>query len=61
MKANKSVLDEDIAKYLDTEHNVKRDVLYICEILQNGIESGNNTLFRKIPKTMMCWYFCASK
>ena len=51
-KAKKSGMDEDMTRYLDIEQMVNRkqrdaETVYVNDILQNGIESGNNKLFWK--------------
>ena len=55
-KANKSVMDEDRARYLDIEQRVKRELgdaekVYVNGILQNGLESGNKKQFWKYVKS----------
>ena len=52
-KAKKSVMDKDMARYLDIEQIVKCDLqdserVYVNGILQNGLESGNNKPFWKL-------------
>ena len=55
-KAKKSGMDEDMARYLDIEQMVKRELrdaerVYVNGILQNGLESGNNKPFWKYVKS----------
>ena len=55
-KAKKSGMDEDMARYLDIEQMVKRELRdaergYVNGILQNGLESGNNKKFWKYVKS----------
>ena len=55
-KANKSGIDEDMARYLDIEQIVKRELqdverVYVNDILQNGLETGNNKPFWKYVKS----------
>ena len=55
-KAKKSGMDEDRARYLDIEQMVKRELrdaerVYVNDILQNGLESWNNTPFWKYVKS----------
>ena len=55
-KAKKSGMDEDRARYLDIEQMVKRELrdaerVYGNDILQNGLESGNNKPFWKYVKS----------
>ena len=55
-KAKKSRIDEDRAMYLDIEQMVKRELrdaerVYVNDILQNGLESGNNEPFCKYVKS----------
>ena len=55
-KAKKSGMDEDNARYLDIEQMVKRELrdaerVYVNDILQNGLESGNNKPFWKYVKS----------
>ena len=52
----KSEMDEDRARYLDIEQMVKRELrdaewVYVNDILQNGLESGNNKPFWKYVKS----------
>ena len=40
-------MDEDMARYLDIKHMVKRELrgaerVYVNGIIENGLESGNN-------------------
>ena len=51
-KAKKSGIDEDRARYFDIEQMVKRELwdaerVYVNDILQNGLESGNSKPFWK--------------
>ena len=55
-KAKKFGMDEDMARYLDIEKMVKRQLrdaerVYVNGILQNGLESGNNKPFWKYVKS----------
>ena len=55
-KAKKSGMDEDMARYLDIEQMVKRELrdterVYVNGILQNGLESRNSKLFWKYVKS----------
>ena len=55
-KEKKSGMDEDMARYLDIEQMVKRELrdaerVYVNGILQNGLESGNNKPFWKYVKS----------
>ena len=54
-KSKKSGMNEDRTRYLDIEHVVKRELwdverVYVNEILQNCLESGNNKPFWKYVK-----------
>ena len=49
-------MEEDMARYLDIEQMVKRELrdaerVYVNGILQNGLESGNNKPFWKYLKS----------
>ena len=55
-KAKKSGMDEDMARYFDIEQMVKRELrdaerVYVNDILQNSLESGNNKPFWKYVKS----------
>ena len=55
-KAKKSGMDKDRARYLDIEQMIKRELqdaerVYVNDILQNGLESGNNKPFWKYVKS----------
>ena len=55
-KAKKSGMDKDMARYMEIEQMVKRKLqdaerVYVNDILQNGLESGNNTPFWKYVKS----------
>ena len=64
-KAKKSGIDEAVARYLDIEKMVKRELrdaerVYVNGILQNGLESGNNKPFWKYVKSQKQETFCIS-
>ena len=63
--ANKSGMDEDMAKYLDIEQMVKRELrdaerVYVNGILHNGLESGNNKPYWKYVNSQKQETFCIS-
>ena len=66
-KAKKSGMYEDMARYLDIEQMVKRELrdaerVYVNGMLQNGLESGNKQAILEIcevPKTRNFWYLCS--
>ena len=64
-KAKKSGMDEDLARYLDIEPMVKRELrdaerVYVNGILQNCLESGNNKPFWKYVKSQKTETVCIS-
>ena len=68
-KAKKSGMYEDRTRYLDIEQMVRRELrdadrVYVNDIPQNGLESGNNKQFLEIcevPKTGNFWHGCSYK